>query len=386
MIERIRHLEVIQELLVWNPVVAVLGARQIGKTTLARQLIERQQIPTAVFDLENPADLAMLDDPMLALSELRGLVVIDEVQSRPELFPVLRVLADRADLPAHFLILGSASPELLRQSSESLAGRIFYHQLGPLALDEVGADSSRRLWVRGGFPRSYLAETEERSVRWRQGFVRTFLERDIPALGLQVPPSALERFWSMLAHYHGDLWNGAELARAFGVTAKTVRRYLDILTSTFVIRQLQPWHENVAKRQVRAPKLYFRDCGLLHTLLRIDTHDELVRHPKVGASWEGFALDAVTVRLGVEAERCHFWRTHTGAELDLLVIQGGKRWGFEFKRTTAPKVTRSIHSALDDLSLERVDIVHPGSQTFPLRERVRALSLSRLWEDLQPLT
>ncbi len=385
MIERARHLKEVEELLSWNPVVAILGARQIGKTTLARRLTARLGTPVTFFDLENPDELAMLDEPMLALSPLSGLVVIDEIQRRPELFPILRVLADRPEEPARFLILGSASPELLRQSSESLAGRIQYYKLGPLALDEVGAEALQPLWFRGGFPRSYLADSDARSVQWRGAFVRTFLERDVPALGIQIPAATLERFWSMLAHYHAELWNGAELARSFGVGATTVRRYLDVLTATFLVRQLQPWHENIGKRQVKAPKLYFSDSGLLHTLLRIDTVDELVRHPKVGASWEGFALDAVTVRLGVEADRCYFWRTHTGAELDLLVVQGGRKWGFEIKRTTAPKMTRSMHSALEDLGLERLDVVHAGEKTFPLRERVRALSLSRLWEDLEPL-
>jgi len=386
MIERTRHLAHVEELLSWNPVVAILGARQVGKTTLAHQLMGRMaETPSRLFDLENPIDVAMLDDPMLALAELRGLVVVDEVQQRPDLFPVLRVLADRPGPPARFLILGSASPELLRQSSESLAGRIVHYELPPLALDEVGFEPLERLWIRGGFPRSFLAETEERSRLWRQAFIRTFLGRDIPALGIRTPPDTLERFWSMLAHYHGDVWNGSELARAFGVSAKTVRRYLDILLSTFVVRRLQPWHENLAKRQVKSPKIYLRDTGLLHTLLKIDDRDDLLRHPKVGASWEGFALDSVITRLGVDSDRCYFWGTHADAELDLLVVKGGRRWGFEFKRTSAPRPTRSMHSALEDLGLDHLDVVHAGPETFPMREKIRALSLHRLWQDLEPL-
>ncbi len=385
MIERTRHLTHVEDLLSWNPVVALLGARQVGKTTLAHQLMGRgSETASRLFDLENPIDVAMLDDPMLALSELRGLVVIDEVQHRPEIFPVLRVLADRPGPPARFLILGSASPDLLRQSSETLAGRIVHYELPPLALDEVGFEPLERLWIRGGFPRSFLAETEERSRLWRQAFIRTFLERDIPALGIRIPPHTLERFWSMLAHYHGDLWNASELARAFGVTAKTVRRYLDILVSTFVVRQLPPWHENLAKRQVKSPKIYLRDSGLLHSLLKIDGREDLLRHPKVGASWEGFAMDSVITRLGVGPDRCYFWGTHADAELDLLVITGGRRWGFEFKRTSAPRTTRSMHSALEDLGLERLDVVHAGTETFPMREKIRALSIFRLWEDLEP--
>jgi uncharacterized protein len=381
MLGRPRHQRTLEELLAWNPVVAVLGPRQVGKTTLARELARSFDAAT-LLDLENPADLAFLGDPLLALENLEGLVVIDEIQRRPELFPTLRVLADRTPLPARFLILGSASRELLQQSSESLAGRIAYHELTPLALDEIEGRSADELWLRGGFPRSFLAESGSRSFRWRRELVRTYLERDLPALGVQIPPATLERFWSMIAHYHGELWSGEELARALGTSAATVRKYLDLLTSTFLVRQLRPWHENLAKRQVKAPKVYVRDAGLLHALLGIESHEELVRHPKVGASWEGFVLEAIVARLGVTLEDCYFWRTHAGAELDLLVIQGGQRLGFEIKRTTAPKTTRSMHTALEDLKLDRLDVIHAGERTFPLRERVRAVALPRLWEDL----
>lgn len=266
-----------------------------------------------------------------------------------------------------------------------LHGRIAHHELPSFALDEVGMEALPRLWFRGGFPRSFLAGSDQLSGRWRSEFVRTFLERDIPSLGFRTTPQTLERFWSMLAHYHGELWNGHELARSFGVTAPTVRNYLDILVSTFVVRQLRPWHENLSKRQVKSPKIYVRDSGLLHTLLRIQSSEELLRHPKLGASWEGFALDAVAVRLGAEPSQCYFWRTQAGAELDFLVVAGGHKWGFEFKRTVAPKMTRSMHIALDDLGLDRLDIVHAGERTFPLREGVRALALSRLQSDLEPL-
>lgn len=385
LIERSRHREELQGLLERHPVVGILGARQVGKTTLARQLAARYDGPVSTFDLEDPTDLARLAEPMLTLRDLRGLVIIDEVQRRPELFPVLRVLADRLEQPARFLVLGSASPELLQQTSESLAGRIFYHELGGFDLDEVGVASGERLWLRGGFPRSFLAETDRASAEWRRGFVRTFLERDLPTLGVQVPPETLRRFWLMIAHYHGQIWNGAELARAFGVSGATVRRYLDLLTSALVLRQLPPWFENLGKRQVKSPKVYVADSGLLHTLLGLEARKDVEGHPKVGASWEGFVLREVVERLGARPEEVFFWATHAGAELDLLVVRGRRRLGFELKRTAAPKVTPSIRAAADDLRLDRVDVVYPGDHTFPLAERVRALAFPRLYEDLEPL-
>jgi hypothetical protein len=338
-----------------------------------------------VFDLEDPADVARLADARLALEPARGLVVIDEIQRRPDLFPLLRVLADRARRPARFLVLGSASPDLLRQSSESLAGRVAYHELGGFSLEDVGAGRMDRLWLRGGFPRSFLARTEREADEWRRGFVRTFTERDLPQLGVTIPAATLERFWAMLAHYHGQVWNASEFARSFGVSDATVRRYLDLLCSTFAVRQLLPWSENIGKRQVRSPKVYLADSGVLHALLGIRERRDLERHPKLGASWEGFALDAVVRRLGVEWRDCHFWGTHAGAELDLLVVRGRRRWGFEIKRTSAPVVTRSMRVALEDLRLERLDVVHGGPHTFPLAPRVRAVSLSRLLVDLAPL-
>jgi predicted AAA+ superfamily ATPase len=375
----------LRRLLAQHPVVGILGPRQVGKTTLARDLVRGRSREAAFLDLEDPADLARLADARLALEPLRGLVVIDEIQRRPDLFPLLRVLADRPRTPARFLVLGSASPELLRQSSESLAGRIAYHELGGFSLEDVGAGRADRLWLRGGFPRSYLARTERAGDEWRRLFARTFVERDLPQLGVTIPAATLERFWAMLAHYHAQVWNASEFARSFGVSDTTVRRYLDLLAATFVVRVLQPWSENLGKRQVRSPKVYVADSGILHALLGIRERRDLERHPKLGASWEGFALEAVVRRLGVDRRECYFWGTHAGAELDLLVVRGRRRWGFEFKRTSAPAVTKSMRTALTDLRLERLDVVHGGPHSFSLARRMRAVALSRLLDDLEPL-
>jgi len=381
-IARTRHLEAMRRLLARYPVVAIVGARQVGKTTLARQLVATLRTQSVVFDLENPADLAQLADPMLALQERRGLVVLDEVQRRPELFPALRVLVDRPRPRLRFLVLGSASPDLLRQSSESLAGRIAHYELPGLSVDEVGIARMPRLWLRGGFPRSFLARHPAESLDWRRRFIHTFLERDLPQLGIAVPAPTLHRFWSMLAHYHGQIWNASEFGRSFGVADTTVRRYLDVLTATFVVRQLAPWTENLRKRQVKAPKVYLTDTGLLHALLDIESLPALERHPKVGASWEGFMLQAVMQQLQLRPEQCYFWATHGGAELDLLVVEGRRRLGFEFKRTTAPSMTRSMHSALADLELSALTVVHAGGETFPLAPRVRAVAARRIVTDL----
>jgi len=373
MIERPHHRAELERLLAQFPVVGLLGARQVGKTTLARDLLEHREGPVTVFDLEDPTDRARLEDPKLALEPLEGLVVIDEVHHLPELFPLLRVLVDRPAGPARFLVLGSAGPDLLRQSSETLAGRIAYHELPPLSLDEVGLDSWETLWLRGGFPRSFLAGGDRESLRWRESFVRTFLERDLPSLGVNVPATTMRRFWTMVAHYHGERWNAAEVGRSLGVSGPTVRRYLDTLTDALVVRQLAPWFENVGKRQVRSPKVFLGDTGLLHALLGLGTDAELLGHPKVGASWEGFAMAEVVRVLGVPWDRCYFWATHQGAELDLLVTTGGRRLGFEFKRTSAPRATRSMFSALDALGLERLYAIYPGEKRFPLHERIEAL-------------
>jgi len=383
MIPRSEHVEVILGRLKSFPAVAILGPRQIGKTTLARQVARQAAGPVHWLDLENPADLnRLIDDPLLVLDELRGMVVIDEVQRRPDLFPILRVLADRRPRPARFLILGSASPDMIRQSSESLAGRINYHELGGLGLKEVGYHRLNRRWLRGGFPQAWLARSNEAASLWIESFVRTFLERDLPELGLRVPSAALRRFWTMLAHWHGQVWKASEFARSFGVADTTVRRYLDILTGALVVRQLQPWHENIAKRQVKSPKLYLRDSGVLHALLGIGDMHALNAHPKCRASWEGLMLESVIEQLGLSNEQAFFWAVHTGAELDLLVPRGRHRVGIEIKRTAAPKVTRSMRTAIDDLNLQEVVVIHAGRESYRLAAKVRTVAASRLDADL----
>jgi hypothetical protein len=385
MIARKRELETLKGLLRRHPIVGILGAPQVGKTTLARDLIAAMNKPTTYYDLENPEDLARLTDPMLVLKERKGLVVIDEIQRIPDLFPVLRVLVDRPRTVCRFLILGSASPGLLQQSSETLAGRIYYHQLNGFAADEVGFENYKPLWLRGGFPRSYLARNLSASVEWRQSFIKTFLERDLPQLGITVHSKTMNRFWHMLAHYHGQIWNASEFARSFGVADTTVRSYLDILSAGLVVQQLLPWHENLSKRQVKAPKIYISDSGVLHSLLNVRTSDDLLAHPKMGASWEGFVLQQVVCQLRADGKECFFWATHSGAEVDLLVVRGRLRIGFEIKRTSSPNLTPSMRNALSDLRLERLDVIHAGEETFPMGDRVRAVALSRLLDDLEPL-
>jgi hypothetical protein len=372
----------IRRLLHQAPVVALLGPRQVGKTTLARRIAESWRGPTVHFDLEDPRDLARLADPMLALEDRRGLVVLDEIQRRPDLFPALRVLADRRSVRCRFLVLGSASPELLRQGAESLAGRIAFHELRPFSLGEVGAGQFGRLWRRGGFPRAFLAKSEQASMDWRRELVRTFLERDLPQLGVSIPAATLRRFWQMLAHLHGGVLNSSELARAFGVADTTIRRYVESLEATFMVRTLRPFHANISKRQVKAPKVYLSDSGLLHTLLDIQSATELEGHPKVGASWEGFLLETVVAQLGARADQCYFWATHAGAELDLLVVDGSRRRGFEFKRTTAPVITPSMRAALNDLELDRLDVVHAGAASFRLAPKIHAIPAARLSEEI----
>lgn len=323
---------------------------------------------------------------MLALEPLRGLVVLDEIQLLPDVFRVLRVLADRPDTPARFLVLGSAGPGLLQQGSESLAGRIAYHEVPALQLDEVPADRAEALWIRGGFPRSFLSESEEGSSLWRREFVRTFTERDLPRLGVGVASETMRRFWTMLAHTHGQTLNASAIARSFGVSDATVRRYLDSLTSALVVRQLRPWHENLRKRQVKAPKIYLADTGVLHTLLGLDSAADVQGHPQVGASWEWFAISNLVARLGADwGADTHFWGTYAGAELDLVIMRGNRRLGFEVKRTSSPSVTPSMRIALDDLRLESIDVVHAGRETFPLAERIRAVAAHRIWTDIAPL-
>ena len=381
MIARPALLKRVRDGLKANPVVALLGPRQCGKTTLARGLAET--VATSYFDLENPADLARLAEPMLALERVKGLVVIDEVQRRPDLFPVLRVLADRRAAPARFLVLGSASPELLRQTSETLAGRVRFVVMGGFSLDEAGTQHWRRLWTRGGFPRSYLARSETESMRWREDFIRTFLERDLPQLGMRVPAATMRRFWTMLAHYAGSIWNGSEIGRSLGDAHTTVRRYLDLLASALVVRVLQPWHENLGKRQVKAPKVYVRDTGLLHALLGVPDIDALESHPKLGASWESFAIEQVL--LHARAREAYYWRTQAGTELDLLLFLGGKRVGVEVKYGDAPAMTKSLAAALADLRLDRLLVVHAGKSRFPLGKKIEALPLQDCVRELAKL-
>lgn len=350
-------------------VAALAGPRQVGKTTLARSFLAADH--PGYFDLENPLSLARLSEPMTALSPLRGLVVIDEIQRMPELFPVLRVLADREGTPARFLLLGSASPALLRASSESLAGRIEVIEVGGFVLEETGADSADALWLRGGFPRSFLAETDADSRTWRQQFLQALVERDLPQLGAALAPAALLRFLAMLAHYHGHIWNAAEPARSLGISEITVRRYLDLLTGAYLVRQLPPWFANIGKRQVRSPKIYWRDCGLLHQLLGIADGQALLSHPRCGASWEGFALEHMLQRL--QPDEAYFWATHTGAELDALLIKDGRRLGLEIKRADAPRLTPSMRHALDDLELDALWVIYPGSLRYRLHERIEVL-------------
>lgn len=378
MISRDAHLAALSRLLARHPVVALLGARQAGKTTLAGQWVARQRGAATRFDLEDPRDAARLADPMLALAPLRGLVVLDEIQRMPGIFEVLRVLADRRPAPARFLVLGSASPALLRQGSETLAGRIAFHELPGLSLAEAGPRHAGKLWLRGGFPRALLARGDAQSMEWREAFLRTFLERDLPMLGIGVAAGTMRRFWTMLAHHHGQVWNASSFGRSFGVADTTVRSYLDKLVDALVVRLLMPWHENVGKRQVRSPKVYLRDAGLLHALLNLPLQRDLEGHPVLGASWEGFILEQLMQRLGARPDECYFWRTHTGAELDLLVVRGSRRLGFEVKRTASPAVTPSMRSALRDLGLRSIDVVHAGDATFPLAQNLRAVA----WRDI----
>jgi len=369
MLPRTQLLDRIRQALVRSRVVALLGPRQCGKTTLARQIVK--SAAPEYFDLEDPRDLARLEEPMSALETLRGVVVIDEIQRRPDLFPVLRVLADREPLPARFVILGSASPHLLRQSSESLAGRLERVFMGGFALAEVGVGNQERHWLRGGFPLSFLAEGDPASYQWRQEFVHAFLERDVPQSGFGASPSTLHRFWAMVAHYHGQVWNAAEPARSLGIGETTARRYLDLLRDLFMLRVLPPWHANLKKRQVKSPKVYFRDTGLLHYLLGVRDLAELVRHPKSGASWEGYVVE--TILGAVEHDAAHFWATHQGAELDLLLDLRGSRYGVDCKNVDAPRMTPSMRIACEDLQLERLAVVYPGPRRYPLGERIEAV-------------
>ena len=356
-----------------HPAVALTGPRQCGKTTLAR-LIAADSSPSAWFDLEAAVDRRRLAAPEQTLRRLAGLIVIDEVQRSPALLETVRVLADRPHNPARFLLLGSASPTLIAGVSESLAGRVGLVDLAGFDLLEVGIESWRALWLRGGFPRSYLARDTRKSALWRESFVRTFLERDIPQLGITIPAETLRRFWTMIAHYHGQTWNAAEFARALGASEATARRYLDILAGAFMVRVLPPWFENLKKRQVRSPRLYVRDSGVLHTLLGLTREDDVAGHPKVGASFEGFAIEQLLAAFGTD--NAYFWATHAGAELDLLVTLAGRRYGFECKLADAPATTKSMRVALADLALDRLWIVYPGAEAYDLDDRIEVLPVA----------
>jgi hypothetical protein len=371
----------VQSALRRSRVVALIGPRQCGKTTLARQLVEADS--PNYFDLEDPISLARLDEPMTSLSGLKGLVVIDEVQRRPDLFPVLRVLVDRTLSHASFLILGSASPELMRQSSESLAGRIETVAMSGFSMREVSSSAQARHWLRGGFPLSFLARTEAGSLFWRKNFIQMFLERDLPQWGIGAPAATLLRFWTMLAHYHGQTWNAAEPARSFGVSEPTVRRYLDILSGVFMVRQLLPWYANLKKRQVRSPKIYFRDTGLLHHLLGIRTEKELLSHPKCGASWEGYVIEE-TIK-ATDPDEVYFWATHSGAEIDLVLVKNGRMLGVECKRVDAPRITPSMRTAREDLHLEQIAVVYPGTKRYSLGDDVTAVPLDVIAEGMKGL-
>lgn len=352
---------------------------------MAREIAERRRGDVHLFDLEDGRHLARLREPLAALESLRGLVVLDEVQRLPGLFGSLRVLADRPRRPARFLVLGSASGELLRQSSESLAGRIAYHQVTGFDLSEVGAERWEQRWLRGGLPPSFLARGEAASAEWRRNYITALIERDLPQLGIRVPGATMRRFWTMLAHWHGQIWNGSEFGSAFGLSHTAVRNYLDILVDAMVVGKLQPWHENLGKRQVKSPKVYLRDSGLLHSLLQLESKQALLGHPKVGASWEGAMLQEVVAHLGARPEECYFWATHAGAELDLMIVRGRRRLGFEFKHTTMPAPTTSMRVAMRDLKLDRLVCVHAGADSFPLGDGVEAVAARRLLADVEPL-
>ncbi len=372
MIDRPVDVQNIRRLMAQFPVTAIIGARQTGKTTLARQFHADHY-----FDLENPQHLVQLEHPQLALEDLRGLIVIDEIQRQPDIFPVLRYLVDTQP-EQKYLILGSASRNLIRQSSESLAGRIAYYQLEGFRPSDVGVENWKTLWLRGNFPRSFLADDDRQSFVWRQQYVTTFLERDIPQLGIRIPARTLRRFWMMLSHYHGQILNFSEIGRSFGISDMTVRKYIEILEDTFMVRTLWPWHVNVKKRLVKRPKLYFRDAGLFHALMAIETWEQLMAHPKLGASWEGFALNTLCRMLGKEDSEYFFWATHAGAELDLYWQEGGKRYGAEFKFVDAPTLTKSMKIALEDLQLDFLYVIYPGKASYKLNDKAAVIAFEKM--------
>lgn len=378
--KRNKYLEYINEEFKINPIVSLLGPRQCGKTTLAEQYTKTLKEEFHKFDLEDPEDLAALENPKLLFSELKGTIVLDEIQRRPELFPYLRTLVDKEKRKRKILILGSASKDLIQQSSESLAGRISYIEVTPFKLNETAKTDQSKLWHQGGFPLSFLAETEKESYKWRKSYISTFLERDIPSLGIRIPASTIRRFWQMIAHYQGQIVNYSELGRSFGANDKTIKNYLDILTETFMIRQLRPWHENIKKRQVKRPKIYFRDSGIFHSLLAVENKRSLLSHPKLGASWEGFALEQVINHFEISSEDAYFWAVHEQGELDLFFQKNGKRIGVEFKFTASPELSPSMSYSIEHLSLDLLVCIHSGEKRFKLGEKVIACALNKLEE------
>lgn len=372
--KRVKFLKDIQEAFEVHPIVAILGPRQSGKTTLARQFIEKNPaLPLHYFDLENPSDFENFENPKTILENLQGLIIIDEIQRRPNIFPVLRVLVDRDNNNQQYLILGSASPYLMQQSSETLAGRVEYMELTPFGYGE--ADDLDKLWLRGGFPRSYLADSDSHSFRWRENYIRAFLERDIPNLGIKIPAINIRRFWMMICHNHGNIFNAQEISKSMMLSQPTAKHYLDILSATFMVRQLPAWYENISKRQVRAPKVYIRDSGIFHSLLGLEDKSALLSHPKLGASWEGFALEEIINFHRLREQECFFWSIHGDAEIDLLTFQKSKRIAYEFKFSDAPKITRSIHTAIEALKLDKIFIIYPGDKEYDLSDKIKMIGL-----------
>jgi hypothetical protein len=374
MISRPEYLNRISRAVKRSPITALVGPRQCGKTTLARMFAKNRA--ATYFDLESQPDVNRLQNPELMLGSLRGLVIIDEVQVMPVLFKVMRVLVDRPKNKTRFLILGSAAPDLIKNVSETMAGRVEFVELSGFGLQETGSGSANKVWLRGGFPRSFLARSDNDSLAWREGFIQTFLVRDIPQLGISIPPAAMRRFWTMLAHYHGQIWNASELGRSLDLSDKTVRSYLDILTGTFMVRQLQPWHENIGKRQVKAPKIYLRDPGILHALLNLPDLQTLYGYSRLGASWEGFAIEQILQI--IKPPQAFYWATHSGAEVDLFFIVHGRRYAIECKFSEAPKITKSMNQALESLKLTHLWVVHPGDHAYPLSERISAWPMKNI--------
>ncbi|HJX32023.1 MAG TPA: ATP-binding protein [Thermodesulfobacteriota bacterium] len=376
-IPRTVEIALLKRLLRNNPIVAILGPRQCGKTTLSRQFSSQWSKNVTVFDLENPRDTQRLQEPLLALENIEGLIIIDEIQRSPDLFPVLRVLADRHK-KTKYLILGSASRDLIRQSSESLAGRISYAEIGGFSLQLLGASKAEKLWIRGTFPKSFLASSEAASYQWRHDFIATFLERDIPQLGINIPAKSLDRFWKMLAHYHGQIFNASEIGKSLSISDHTAQRYLDLLSGTFMVRQLRPWYYNTKKRIIKRPKVYFRDSGILHALFTLEGKKDVLLHPKLGASWEGFALEEAIKTVRLKEDEAFFWGVHAAAEIDLVFQKKGGLYGVEVKYGQAPNLTQSMRSALKELSLKHLWIIYPGKESYFLDRNVTVIPLSDL--------